>query len=366
MKQTESVGSLQMAVLFLFFLTGSSIVIIPSPLTSVAGSGAWLSLLLALLLGMAMLAVLLYVHRAGGGRPFIAYTRSALGGPLTWFVMAPFALLLFWNVAGIVIEIGFFFKSTMLKETPTYAVNGMLFLIIALTVRAGLETMARMAALLLLLMFGFVALILVLVSGLYRIEFLLPILPEGIKPILHGAYIAYGFPYAELFIFAVLLPHVRAREAGRISRHLYIALAVNGLTFVCAILGSLMVLGPLTGELKYSLYQLARLIYIREIVERIELVIGFSLIVGFYFKTAIALLILIKLLAALLRLQDEQLLTFPVALICFLLSLTTYTTESATEQIVNVTWPLLTTLAYAAPVVLLAVVLGFKAMADTS
>jgi len=366
MNESERVSSLQMMILFLFFITGSAIVIVPAPLTNVASNGAWISLLMALAAGMVLLFGVLYLYRRSPNESLVEYSRSLVGHTLTLLLLAPLIVVMFWNVAGIVIEIGIFFKSTMLKETPTYAVNALLFLTIALTVRAGLETMARMAGMLLILMFAFIVVVCLLVANLYHPEYLLPILPDGWGPVFNAAYIVYGFPYSELAVFAILLPCVKRRDSLKVGKHLYLALTINGITLLASIVCSIMVLGPLSGDLKYSLYQLARLIFIQEIIERIESVIGFSLIVGFYFKASILLLILVRALSQLLKLEHERLMVFPAAFVCLLLSITTYTNEAALEEIVNIIWPLLNNLVYVLPLLLLIVVSWFRGKGGSS
>ncbi|WP_135551329.1 GerAB/ArcD/ProY family transporter [Paenibacillus cymbidii] len=353
MTSQDRISSAQMTLLFLFFMTGSSIVIVPAPLTNIAGNGAWISLLMAMAGGIPLLAGILYIHNRFPNLSLIEQSRLLLGNALTAALFIPFLCVMFWNVAGIVIEIGLFFKSTMLKETPTYAVNTLLFLTIALTVMAGIEVMARMAVVLLGLMFGFIVLIWILVGPLYHPEYLLPVLPEGIGPVLHAAYVVYGFPFSELTVFAVILHLVRRQDNNGLGKRLYAALALNAAMLIASVVSSVMVLGPLSGDLKYSLYQLARLIFIQEIIERIESVIGFSLIIGFYFKASILLMILLQTLKGLLRLENERLIVFPAAFACLLLSLTTYTKEAEMEEIVNITWPLLNTLAYSLPLLVI-------------
>ncbi|MEK5417777.1 MULTISPECIES: GerAB/ArcD/ProY family transporter [unclassified Paenibacillus] len=356
MNKQERVSSIQMSMLFLFFMTGSSIVIVPASLTNFAGNGAWISLLIASAIGMALLSGILYLNRRAPDLSLVEQSRSVLGNGLTLVLLIPFTCVLFWNVAGIVIEIGTFFKSTMLKETPTYAVNTMFFITIAMTALAGIEVIARMAAVLMSLMFGFIILVWILVAGLYHPEYLLPIMPDGFRPILSAAYVVYGFPYSELIVFSMILPFVRKEDNSKLGKQMYLALIINALTLIASVISSIMVLGPLSGSLKYSLYQLARLIYFQETIERIESVIGFSLIIGFYFKASILLLILIKVLKELLRLKDERLIVFPLAFVCLLLSVTTYSQESELEEIVNTTWPLITNLAYILPFLLILLV----------
>ncbi|THF83231.1 GerAB/ArcD/ProY family transporter [Cohnella fermenti] len=356
MNQPSSIGSVQMASLFLFFMTGSSIVLVPSPLTHEAGAGAWISLLLAWCMGAVYLACILYLYRKHPDLSLVGSSRLALGKLPANLLMIPVVVLMFWNVAGIVSEIGLFFRSTMLKETPTYVVNSLMFVMISLTARAGIVVIARMSALLLAMMVAFIVVVLLLVWNLYEPDFLLPILPNGMGPVLHAAYIVYGFPYSELIVFAFILPLVRREESHKVRKHLYIALSINGLLLMLSVIGSLMVLGPLTGDLKYSLFQLARLIFVREIIERIESIIGFSLIVGFYFKASILLFILVRTVAEWLNLRDEKLFTLPIAFVCLLLSVTTYTQEASLDEMVNVVWPLLNNLCYVLPMLAVAAV----------
>ncbi|RXZ81711.1 spore gernimation protein [Paenibacillaceae bacterium] len=356
MRKRERISSIQMTMMFLFFITGSSIVIVPAPLTSIAGNGSWVAILIAMGMGMILLSGLLYLHRQFPDLSFVGQSRAVLGNGLTMVLMIPFTCVMFWHIGGIVSEIGIFFKSTMLKETPTYVVNSLFFVTIALTALAGIEVIARMAGLLLGLMFGFIVLVWVLVGTLYHPEYLIPIMPEGIGPVLNAAYVVYGFPYSELIVFAIIFHFVRREDDSKLGKQLHLALIINAMTLIASVISSIMVLGPLSGDLKYSLYQLARLIYVQEIIERIESVIGFSLIVGFYFKAAILLIILMKVLKELLRVNNERLIVLPAAFICLLLSLTTYTKESELEELVNSSWPLINTLAYSVPFLIVLVV----------
>nr|WP_256990407.1 GerAB/ArcD/ProY family transporter [Paenibacillus sp. VTT E-133291] len=61
MNKQERVSSIQMSMLFLFFMTGSSIVIVPASLTNFAGNGAWISLIIASAIGMLLLTGILYL-----------------------------------------------------------------------------------------------------------------------------------------------------------------------------------------------------------------------------------------------------------------------------------------------------------------
>lgn len=67
-----------------------------------------------------------------------------------------------------------------------------------------------------------------------------------------------------------------------------------------------MALGPLAGTAKFSLFTLARMISMQEIIERIESTIGMALIVGSYMKVTITLFILGETLANVLKSQHAK------------------------------------------------------------
>ncbi len=264
----ESVSSLQLASLLLTFATGSSIIFIPGQMTNAAKNGAWISILISYLMGAIILAALIYLYKRAPELSWVEFMRKTVGNWITTLLLIPFIIVLFWQLAAIVIEIGGFFKSTMMKDTPNSIIQGLFFLTAALTARAGIEVMSRMFTMLLVFMYVFVVFVLLLASPLFHGEYLLPVMPEGFKPILYGAYISYGFPYAEIALFSLLLPFTRKKESGRLTKYLQLALFINCLTLILSILCTIMVLGPMSGHLNYSLFQLARLISIQDILER--------------------------------------------------------------------------------------------------
>ncbi|TVY11127.1 GerAB/ArcD/ProY family transporter [Paenibacillus cremeus] len=362
MNRQETISSWQLATLFLAFMTGSAIINIPAPLTGMAKNGAWVSLLLANGIGMLLLGCILYLHRRYPDMTFMDFSRKVLGKWLSVVIGVPFLIYLMLMTTWIVIDIGGFFKSTMLKETPSYMIHSLILLTASLTVRSGIEVMARMFTLLLYSMFFFGIWVVLLASPNYRVEYLLPVFPDGIKPVLHGLYYTFGFPYAEVVIFASLLPFVRKEKNDRLTAYMFAALIISGIALSTAVVCSILAMGPLAGELKYSLFQIARLISVGDIVERIESVIGMSLIAGSYMKATIALYVLNLGLSQLLKLKDDRLLVFPLALISFLHSLIMFKNEAEFAEKVTDVWPLLNAVLSVFPILLITLITFIKSI----
>lgn len=321
LKAKEQISSSQMSVLFFSFMTGSSIVNIPGPLIGYAKNGAWISLLLSIACGAFFLSCILYLYHKFPELTFIEASRSLVGKWITILLAIPFITFQFHMTSGIVLDIGLFMNSSMMRQTPLYLFVLIIFVVVSLTVRSGIESLARMLFVPMALVLSFIILIIILSSSNYEIDHLLPILPEGIKPVILGAYFSYGFPYVELVLMAMLLPYVRKEDRPNVKKGMYIALFINGFLLIAVTLSTILVFGPMAGERKYSMFEVARIIDLLDVIQRIESVIGISLILTSFIKATITLFILNLTLSKLFKLRDDRILVFPITFVCYLYSL---------------------------------------------
>lgn len=331
-----------MSSLLIAYMTGSAVVYIPNPLADAAKQDAWLSLFPAYGFGALLLAGILYLNRKHPGKGLIDYSNQLIGRTGTALAGLLLTVMFLFAIPAIVAGIGDFFTTVMMKETPTYVFNALIFMTAALSARSGIVVMARMFLLLLAVMIAFSVGVMFLAVPMYEPVYLLPMLPEGIKGMLHGAFIAGGFPFGEIFFFSLVLPFVVSQEPGRanpLSGRMHIGLAAAGLLLFLSTLCTLLTFGPATGHLKYSLYRLAGEVHIGGTLQRIESVIGIALILGSYMKATILLFIFNQMLARLCRLNDARLLVYPTALVCLLLSLTMFDNPAEFTEQVYVIWP---------------------------
>ncbi len=214
------------------FMTGSSIINIPGPLIGKANNGAWLSLLLSGGLGFLLLSCMLFLYRRFPDMTYVEYSRKLIGTTLTVIFSVCTMSLFIQMQAGIVIDVSLFMVSSMLRETPMYVFSFLVYAISAATARAGLEVMARMFTLILILITFFIIAVLLVAIPDYDPSNLLPVMPKGIKPVLHGAYFSFGFPYAEVFLFSMLFPFVNKSSSPKLCKIMLITLGLNHFYFV--------------------------------------------------------------------------------------------------------------------------------------
>ena len=212
MKDLELISPIQMSIIFLSFLIGSAMVNIPSPLINSAGNSAWVSLLIGNVIGILLLACILYLNRQFKGLTLIDYTRKMFGNGVAVLLGIPFTITLFLMVANISIDVSYFMNNTLMPNTPLFMFNFFIILLAALTAYTGIEVMGRMFTMLMIFLIGTFFLLSVFMMPLLDLQNLLPLFPEGFKPVLHGTYIVYGFPYAEVILFSMLLHLLATRK----------------------------------------------------------------------------------------------------------------------------------------------------------
>jgi spore germination protein KB len=305
----STISSTQLSVLLFTGSVGSAIVFIPNPLSEAAGNDAWISLLLASAFGMLVLAGVLYLHDQHDGISLIAYSRRLIGNSLTIAAAIPIMGMLFFAISAIDSGIGDFLTSNMMDKTPAYVFNSISLIIAALTARAGISVTARMFVILVFLMVSFLIAVLILAIPLYDPGRLLPLWGEDFRPVFHGFFISAGFPFGEVALFSMVLPFVNRNEDRPINKKLYAAFSFTSLILIISTMCTTMAFGTAAAHFKYSLYRLASEIQIPEIFQRIEAIIGMTLILGSYMKATIFLIILNQIIAQLLRLQDDRFLS---------------------------------------------------------
>lgn len=336
----ETISSGQLGALILSAIVGSGIVYIPNPLTAIARQNTWMSMIAAYLFGWAVLGCLVFMHRRMQGEAsFFRHARRMVGRPLAVAAALILIGLLLFAVPAIVAGIANFFTGVMMKETPDYVFSATSLIVSALTVRAGLEVMARMFVLLAGVMLTVSLAVMLLAIPGYHPEFLMPLAPLSVKPLLHAFLVAAGFPFGEVLLFCVLLPYVNAAGPGNLVRKLFGAFAIAGAMLTLSVLCTVLAFGPAAGSFQYSLYRLASEIQIAEIIQRIESVIGIAMILGSYMKATVYLYILNVLVAECLGFSDKRTAVFPVMLVCLFLSLTMFDNPADFYTQVYVIWP---------------------------
>lgn len=166
---------------------------VPAPLIDIAGSDAWISMILACVLDIGLAGVYAYMGLRFPGETFTGYASSAMGPWLGKPVGLMFPLFFFFVDTMLLRSISDVITTLFLPGTPSVVIAGAVLVVAAYGARAGLETVARSAELLAPLFIGAILVGLLLASPHMQTDYIAPPLSEGIRGALLGVPISLSF-----------------------------------------------------------------------------------------------------------------------------------------------------------------------------
>jgi len=269
MQNLGKISPRQVMWLMVSFLLGSAILIIPAALAASARQDAWLSIILATLAGLGIIAVYTALALRFPGQNFIQYSQIILGkiaGKAVGLIMIWFAL----HLGSLVTRnFGDFLNATMLQYTPTWFINAIILLLVIVAVKGGLEVVARVNDIMIPFLIFILFVLTVLSIPDMSIRKIQPILENGILPVAKGSLSAIGFPFAETMLFTMIIPYVN--KPGGARKALLLGGAIGGLLLLFITLRTLLVLGPATAKFWYPVLEAVRMINLFNIIQRVEL-----------------------------------------------------------------------------------------------
>ncbi len=320
MIENGEINRFQFFLLVVNFTIGSALLIIPSSVISEAKQDAWISILLTILIGVFLQYVMITLATKYPSKTLIDIIELLLG-KIFGKIIGLLYVWFFFHLASLVLRnIIDFIIITLITETPIVVLSIAIGISLFYYIKYGLEVIARSNE---LYSFGIliaIILTMLLVSPLMEGKNILPVLENGIKPILRGTLPIIGFPYAELVVFLMIVPYINNKK--NLKKIFISAGATGGLVLFIVTLTSILVLNPLEPQSNiYATYNVARLINIGDFITRMETLIGLTFIVIASIKLVISYYSGILALSQITRISDYRPLLFPTLIIIITLSI---------------------------------------------
>lgn len=318
------------------FTIGTSILISPSGMASIAKQDAWMASIVGVALNV--LCALLYV--ALGDRyprqTFVQYSRSALGAWAGTAVGLLFVLFLILLCSLMLGDVGVFITSQIIEETPTEVVKILYMAVIIFGLRLGLKVFSLAAEMYFLLGMSLLVMLIVTLAYKYKFENLLPLMEFGIKPIIEG-----GINFSSLQEMVVLLmiyPYVAGRRARK--QGLVFGTLLGGFALIVITASSVLVMGAsLTAAQFFPAYLLARHVTLGQFFERLEGMMMFIWILTMYVKITITFFAATVGVSQLFGIRDERPLMWPLAIFVIVLALVCYPNVLYVHNMLATVWP---------------------------
>jgi len=266
--ETGRISSWQFFHLILSLVLGLMLVRVPPSLTQLAGPDAWISMLFALGVDLAVAGALYALGRRFPGQTLFQYAPAILGR-VPGKVAAIAYIWLFMHAAAISIYIFAAGYKLVLPETPLLVF--VLLVVVVSTVGAyyGLETMARASEI--VSPISIVISVLILILTLKDMDFgnLRPVLGNGIKGPVAGALVAASW-YGICVIMGLFMAYHDKPQQALLAKAAGVSVGMMLVTLLT--LGSIAALGPLqSAHQRVPTWSLSRIILIAGFFERLQM-----------------------------------------------------------------------------------------------
>ncbi|QHW29611.1 endospore germination permease [Paenibacillus rhizovicinus] len=335
----EKISGTQLGLILFTFVVSTINLTVPGEMVMYAKHDAWLSVLPAALLGLLTVWVMTTLSRRYPGLTIVEYGSKILG---KWFgTLLGLNFIYYWyvSISTITFQHTAFISTLLLPNSPSIVGCTTLLVLCAMTATAGIEVIGRCNQFLTPLLIVAILPIFMLTIKDANPAFLQPVLGDGLKPVLKGAYMPASAYMNQLYILGWLLPYLNHQKEDR-KASLFALAGITGTVFFIVML-SIMVLGPLTGKLTYSFLSVIQYVGVEGSFERLEAIAVSIWVMGYFVKVSIALFILCLTVGQVFGIQNHRDLMVPVILLTVVGSIWIFKNGSELLDYLVFTFPLL-------------------------
>ncbi|WP_397538936.1 endospore germination permease [Rummeliibacillus pycnus] len=324
MMKDVKINSYQFLVLVILFTIGTSILTVPSALSTGAKQDAWIAAIIGTGIGFLIIWLFVTIALWFPDLTYVQILEKLLGKWVGKAFSVLFVLMSLLYASELLYYFGLFLNIHIMPDTPMVALNILMAGIVVMGVRLGLETFARTAEILIVVFFFIFFILVVSISPDMKFENLQPIYEMGTKKIVQSSIFYVIVSSVDAVVLLMIFPSfVNKIKQGKKS--FLIGNLIGGIVIIVITFLSISVLGneKTTGEI-YPSYELTKRINIGNFLQRIEGLMASLWVITLYFKSTLYFYASVLGMAQILNLKDYRPLTLPLGMIAVVLSLVIY------------------------------------------
>ena len=332
---TNKISGFQFSVLSLGLTVGTSILVIPSGLVQAAREDAWMAAVVTVVVNLAMVLFYIRIARLFPGQSLFEIHRSAFGqwvGNAISFLYLFYFLLLCGTLLG---NLGFFFTSELMPETPFQAVELLLLMASVMCARLGVVILARVVELMLPWILFFALVLILTLLPQVEWQYIFPMWEDGVVPILKSGWRSSMFQ--ELVVMLVFLPMVQ--DVKKAEKGFLLGTLAGGALLVTVVLLSVLILGiEQSANSTFPAFMLAKTINIGGFLQRVEVMLITLWVLTFFIKTSLMFFGILTGMQNIFGLQSYRALIYPVSVLVLVVSWNTYINSAYIAEVVSEVW----------------------------
>lgn len=331
----DTISTSQLTVLVTAYALGSSLVLSSS---NAAVRSGWIVVLLGMLEGLLIAWLYTALAERFQHRSLVQIAQQVFGRVLG-ALPALFFIWFMLQLGGLVLgNFGDYYEITVLQRTPSVWFEIPLVLAAIYAVRRGIGALVRTTTILLPITVSLVVMTTLLLVPKMTPANIFPLIDVEPKKLLLAAHGSGMFPFGEVVVFLMVLPHLPTGKGSR--RPAQLGLLLAGLLLALATFRNTAVLGETIGNTVFPSFVATRLIEVGEVLTRVEILAAINFLTMGFVKMAVLIYGASSGLAQVFGLKSHQPLILPVGLLMVVLASSGFEHGFA-ENVVFVaeTWP---------------------------
>lgn len=307
----ETISNKQAISIMILFLSGSTSIFVTG---LDAKKDLWLSIIMATLMVFPMIAVFARLHYLFPNKDLFDIIEKCVGKIGGKVIIIIFTWYSFYWAADVLNNYGFFIRSVSLTETPRTVLILFLIFLCAFCISKGIEVLGRCAGVLVIIAIISIFIIVALLIPKMDLNNLRPVLAEGFKPVIKGAYNVFTLPFVQTVAFTMAFSSFKNRKSS--YKIYFLGLLLGALVTLIISTTNILIIGidEATNDF-YPSYMAVSRMDIGDILQRLEVIIAIVFVLGGFIKISILLLCTCKGIAKLFGFQDYRFMVWIIALL---------------------------------------------------
>ncbi|SHK08348.1 GerAB/ArcD/ProY family transporter [Tepidibacter formicigenes] len=306
----EVISDKQGLFIIIMFILGNSAIMIEG---LEAKQDLWIAIILSILLALPIILISARLHQIFLEKDLFYILEICFGKITGKFIILLYTWFVFHTEVLIFRNYSQFVNAVALTETPLILPIIAMGILCAWIVKEGIETLGRVAEFFSRIVITFLILSMLMLIPVMNIDNIFPVLFNGIKPIIKGAFSTLSFPFAQLFIFTMIFSNIINKSHYKI----YITgLIIGGSIIFLTSTSIILVLGANKAQ---SLYFPTRnafsKINIGNLIDNLEILIAVLLPVGTFIKGSVYLLATCKGITRIFGFDNYRFIVIPMTLL---------------------------------------------------
>ena len=317
--QKERVTDKEAICLFIIFVIGSSLII---GIGNEAKNDAWLAVITGILMAIPIILVYCRILSIYQGKDLFEILDNTLGKIIGKLFIILYSLYALHLGALVLRNFGEFINAIAMPETPMLLPILAIGITCIIAARLGIEVMARTTAYFIPILFFILLVVQLLAIPQLKINYLKPVLGNGINPVISAGFAAFSFPFAETVLFIGTFSGLKTKKSP--YRIYFLGLLIVSVIFIVTTVRNIGALGNMRDNFYFPSYAAVSMINIGDFIQRIEVTVSFVFVFGVLVKTSVCLLVASKGISKTFGLHDYRSIVIQIGLLMIFFAYTVY------------------------------------------